>query len=102
MNTINVEYSNLGISRDLVSLFAKGFNEYLDLIDSLNNIDRGSESSTRYSRDQLNKITACSLVKESYLLSRRFLLLVVKDNNVLSSASVKKTTWLSKSLILLE
>ena len=48
ISIIDIEYSDLGISRD--SLFAEGFNEYLNLVGSLNNIDRGSESSARYSR----------------------------------------------------
>ena len=69
-----------------MSLLAEGFNEYLDLINSSNNIDYRSKGSVRYSREgQLNKITTYSLI-------RGFLLLVVEDNNVLSSASAKKTT----------
>ena len=57
-----------------MSLFAKGFNEYLNLIGSSNNIDSRSENSNRYSReDQLNKITTYSLVREFYLLSKKIL-----------------------------
>ena len=80
-----------------MSLLAKGFNKYLDLVDSSDNIDRESEGNTRYSRrDQLNKTI-------TYNLIRGFLLLIVEDNNVLlSNALVKKITWLSKSLILLK
>ena len=50
MNIIDIEYSNSGVSRDFVSLPEKGFNEYLDLIDSSDNIGSGSEDSTRGSR----------------------------------------------------
>ena len=47
-----------------MSLLAKGFNEYLNLIDSSNNIDYRDEGSTLYSReDQLNKMATYSLVR---------------------------------------
>ena len=75
MNTIDVEYSNLDISRDLVKTsFVEGFNEYLDLIDSSDNVDSESEDSARYNRGgQLDKTTTYSLVRGFYLLNKKIL-----------------------------